>query len=97
MTVKNLNGTSDNTCECNGGWLAHWENFNEDKKKATYCVGKNCFHPATYGGHVQKDDPNDRHWYIIPICEECNKKRGDYVIKDGIELVPANVSETCGK
>jgi hypothetical protein len=97
MTVKNLNGTSDNTCKCNGGWLAHWNNFNSSGAKAGLCAGKNCYQPAAYGGHVQKASSTDHNWYIIPICEPCNKKTGDYDIKDSIELVSANVSKTCGR
>lgn len=96
MTVKNLNGTSDNTCKCKGGWLAHWYNFKSQGKHDGPCAGKGCFQPVQYGGHVQKDSSTDKSWYIIPICDPCNKKKGDYDIKDGIELVSANVSKTCG-
>jgi hypothetical protein len=50
------------------------------------------------GAHVQKDNSSDNNWYIIPLCREHNKLTGkSLVINDLIQLVPANVSETCEK
>lgn len=71
MKVKNLNGTSGNTCTKCGTWLAHWEK--NSGKDAKTCCCKGCSNAAIVGAHVQKDT-DDMHWYIIPLCKECNKK-----------------------
>jgi len=94
MRVKNLNGTSQRTCEC-GSWLKHWENFGEDI--AIICSVVNCGGDAEVGGHVQKIG-NDNKWYIIPLCKSCNAKFGQELnIDNDTKLVSANVSKTCGK
>ena len=94
MKVQNLNGTSDNTCKC-GSWLQHWKNYS--RLSANECVVNNCRNKSEVGGHVQKGDSLDQKWYVIPVCTACNAKRGqDLHIDDKVELVPANVSQTCG-
>lgn len=96
MKVKNLNGTSDNTCKC-GSWLKHWEKFS-GKSVPTYCCVTSCTGKDLIGGHVQKDSSTDKSWYIIPICKTCNGKQGeDLIISDTTVLVSANKSETCEK
>ena len=50
------------------------------------------------GAHVQKDSATDKSWYIVPLCKEHNARTGDSInIIEGINLVSANVSVTCGK
>ena len=71
MKVKNLNGTSKNKCEICKSWITHWENLSGEKSDKCCCKG--CTNNAVYGGHVQKDT-SDNSWYIIPLCESCNKK-----------------------
>ncbi len=94
MKVKNLNGTSGNTCNC-GSWLQHWKNYSG--QTANKCVVNNCGNNPEVGGHVQKDSLLDQNWYIIPICKTCNAKRGqDLDIYDKVKLVSENVSQTCG-
>lgn len=96
MKVKNLNGTSDNTCKC-GSWIKHWEKFS-GKSTPTYCCVNSCTGKDLVGGHVQKDSSTDKSWYIIPICKTCNGKQGeDLDISDTTVLVSANQSETCDK
>lgn len=90
--VKNLNGTSDNTCKC-GSWLAHWEKFSG--KQRGLCSKTTCSAKATVGAHVQKDDSTDKAWYIVPLCDACNKGEKSFSVDQ--PLVSANVSETCGK
>ena len=94
MKVKNINGTSNNVCKCES-WLAHWEAFSG--QTAGFCAQETCTAVADVGAHVQKDDPTDRAWYIIPLCKEHNKATGVMELSDSIELVSANVSQTCGK
>ncbi len=94
MKVKNLNGTSDNKCKCSS-LIKHYEIFSGKKVKKCCCCGKD----AILGGHVQLVDSKNQHWFIIPLCYDCNK------IKDEIfeinlsvnDLVSANVNLTCGK
>jgi hypothetical protein len=50
------------------------------------------------GAHVKKDSATDKSWYIVPLCKEHNARTGDSInIIEGINLVSANVSVTCGK
>ncbi|EGR5566937.1 hypothetical protein CES77_17880 [Vibrio cholerae] len=94
MKVRNINGTSDNKCECTS-WLAHWEKFSG--KKAGTCVEKTCTENAVVGAHVQKDSSTDKSWYIIPLCQSHNKKADEMELYGSPTLVSANVSQTCGK
>ena len=96
MKVTNINGTSDNTCSC-GSWLDHWKNFS-NQSLPNRCSANNCYEKPEVGAHVQKDSIYDKNWYIVPLCKECNAKTGSPLeISDSINLVSANVSETCGK
>jgi hypothetical protein len=103
MKVKNLKGTSPNVCNC-GSWLNHWKNFRNIYAisktllpKQIRCSVISCPNLAELGGHVQKVNSNDKDWYIIPLCDRCNKKEGEELdIDNNTVLVSANVSETCG-
>ncbi len=96
MKVKNINGTSDNTCKC-GSWLKHWLNFS-GQSLPSYCPEKSCTNKPEVGAHVQKDSASDSSWYIIPLCKKCNAKYGQEIeISDSVKLVSANVSLTCAK
>ena len=95
MRVKNINGTTQRTCKC-GSWLVHWQNFSGQSLPA-YCPETSCLKKPEVGAHVQKDDPNDKRWYIVPLCREHNAQTGaSLTISDWVALVSANVSETCG-
>jgi hypothetical protein len=95
MKVKNINGTSQNTCKC-GSWFRHWKEFG-GKALTLYCCVSSCSNLVEVGAHVQKYDSTDDRWYIVPFCKEHNAKIGETLdIDDNIELVSANVSETCG-
>lgn len=94
MRVINLNGTSTNKCNCDS-WFAHWQRFS--RQKANQCVVVGCTNTDLVGGHVQKDSALDSSWYIIPICNACNGKKGQTLtVADEVRLVSANVSQTCG-
>lgn len=96
MKVKNINGTSDNTCKC-GSWLDHWKKFS-DQKVPTYCPETICTQKPEVGAHVQKDGSTDTSWYIIPLCAKHNGEKGkSLTVSDSVKLVPANVNNTCGK
>jgi hypothetical protein len=96
MIVRNINGTSQSTCKC-GSWLNHWKNFS-GQPLSGYCSETFCRNEPEVGAHVQKDDPTDNSWYIIPLCKTHNGKTGEsLVIWNSVELVPADVSKTCEK
>lgn len=93
--VKNINGTSNNTCKC-GSWLKHWEKFSG--QTAGLCSEVSCRNSASLGAHVQKSDSSDNKWYIIPLCSSHNAmKYQEISIMDSTILVSANKSETCEK
>jgi hypothetical protein len=95
MKVTNINGTSYRTCSC-GSWLAHWQKFSR-QALPTYCPEITCSNKPEVGAHVQKDSITDRKWYIVPLCTKHNGMKGESItIVDDINLVSANVSETCG-
>ena|ERR1043166_5680974 len=96
MKVKNINGTSDNTCKC-GSWMDHWKKFS-GQLLSQYCSEKVCIRKPEVGAHVQKDNSADTDWYIVPFCTNHNGETGKSLeIVDSMVLVPANVSKTCGK
>lgn len=96
MKINNINGTSQNTCKC-GSWLDHWKKFS-GQSLPSYCPESSCTGKPEVGAHVQKDNSSDSSWYIVPLCKTCNSKTGkSLVISDYVNLVSANVSETCGK
>lgn len=61
-------------------WLEYWEK--NTGEKVLWCKRLDClnapFAYATDGAHVQLDDPNDNHWYIVPLCHMCNCQFGDH-------------------
>jgi hypothetical protein len=88
MRVKNLNGTPQNT-RTSGSWLAYWELYSG--QNAYMCVSDGCIMRPSVGAHVQMDSPTDKSWYVIPLCADCSKKRGqDLDIWDMAKLVPVN-------
>jgi len=96
MKVKNINGTSDNTCKCDS-WLDHWKNFS-GQSLSKHCSEKSCIEKPEVGAHVQKDSYTDTDWYIVPLCKTHNGETGESLdIVDSVKLVSANVSETCGE
>lgn len=49
--VKNINGTSQNTCKC-GSWLKHWEKFSGQTANCCGVIG--CQRTDVVGAHVQE-------------------------------------------
>ena len=94
MKVKNINGTSDNICEC-PSWLDHWKKFSKIEL-SNYCYEENCIQKPDVGAHVQKYLGADNSWYIVPLCKKHNSQRGASItVGDGVILVSANVSTAC--
>src|SRR5438477_28360 len=94
MKVTNINGTADNICHC-GSWLEHWKNFS-GQALSNHCAEIYCMNKPEVGAHVQKDDPTDKNWYIVPFCKGHNgETEKALTISDTVKLVSANVCETC--
>lgn len=72
-------------------WLDYWEGESNTRLRAIY------FCPAcetitsranVFGCHVQKVGfTSDKSWYIIPLCNSCNRRTDNFDIND-ILLVP---------
>ena len=91
MRVKTLTGSSPNQSNT-GTWLAHWERVSG--QKAYMCFAQGCINTPSTGVHVQKNSPTDKGWYVIPLCGECNQRRGqDLDIWDTATLVSADQTE----
>lgn len=89
MKVRNLNRTTQGACP-SGTWFTHWEIYSG--QNAFMCFVKGCIRRPTVGGRVQKDSLTDKSWYVIPLCEECNKRGGeDLDIWDSAKLISVNV------
>ncbi|KIX21855.1 hypothetical protein SY27_04005 [Flavobacterium sp. 316] len=95
--VKNINGTSDNNCNC-GSWLQHWKNYSG--QKVNWCSEIDCCEKTDLvGAHVQKANSIDMNWYIIPLCKTHNSNSNvdEMEIMSSIRLVLANRKNTCEK
>jgi len=90
--VKNINGTSNNRCNC-GSWLDHWKRSTGNP--AIFCSVIGCNNPATVGAHVQKAYTLDNNWYIVPMGQTHNLS--SVVLDVSTTLISANVNETCGR
>jgi hypothetical protein len=91
MKVKNLNGGTRNKIDASM-WLAHWKAFGG--QHAEYCFVKGCTGQIAAGGLVHKESRAEKDWFVVPLCEECNKKSGqDLDIWDQATLVSTNIGE----
>lgn len=59
-------------------WINYWEKTTG--QKATACHNINCVGSSLCedldGAHVQRDTPNDKRWWIVPLCHKCNTQFG---------------------
>ena len=94
ITIKNINGTTDNICKC-GSWLKHWKKFSG--QKILFCIESSCTGYNLVGAHVQKANSTDHTWYIIPLCKEHSKSKGEIEVLNDYTFVSANKQETCEK
>ncbi|MGL1937235.1 MAG: hypothetical protein OCD01_19565 [Fibrobacterales bacterium] len=96
MKVKNIPDTSKLKCNCEGGWIEHWEKHTKQFRSICshiYCdVAKNLF-----GAHVEQVDTNDKSAYIIPLCPKHNNHDFNvyFDIKRGVKLAPAVSGDIC--
>jgi len=88
MIVRNLNGQAQNRYS-GAVLLAHWDRFS--RQTAYRCFVKGCRNKCSVGGYVQKDVAADASWYIIPLCDDCNKKKKQNLdIWDFARLIPVS-------
>jgi len=108
MVVKNLNGHSIPSCRC-GNWLSHWRGYgrpSEAFSRRESCSVVMCTNPIEVGGRVQKEvlegmralgKVGDATWYIVPLCQACNRKQGaTLTVEAECGLAPTRPEETCG-
>jgi hypothetical protein len=88
MIVKNLNARAQNRYS-GAILLAHWDRFS--RQTAYRCFVKGCRNKSAVGGCVQKHAATDAGWYIIPLCDDCNRKKNqDLDIWDSARLIPVS-------
>ena len=76
--VHNLISTGDRRPPKSGGsWKDWWEK--QTLRKFGKCSCTECNSNATVGAHVQKDHGGDE-WYIVPLCDSCNKKKESFYV-----------------
>lgn len=86
MKWKNLKGTGDN--QASKPWLDIWKERTGYKGNPP-CGRKGCNRDATLGAHVIKVDSDDRSWYLLPLCDSCNKLDDAFEKKADIPVAPA--------
>jgi hypothetical protein len=95
MIVKNINGRRQNSCKC-GTWLDHWVKIC-GRHLPDHCAEARCMAKPELGAHVQKDDPSDTNWYIVPLCIKHSIRAEFLEVADTTTLVSAHVADTCAK
>ncbi len=94
MKIKNINGSGEVPCNCDS-WLDHWDRFSD--QSPTYCPVEECMNRIEIGARVQKDNPADGGWYIVPLCQKHNAQTGKTLrVNDHVNMVSADARETCG-
>lgn len=95
MKIKDINGAGEIACKCES-WLDHWARFSG--QSPSYCPVAECMNTIQTGATAQKEDPADRGWYIIPLCQKHNAMQGaSLTVNDHFELVSVKARETCGE
>lgn len=76
--------------------IIHGLNTGEDKCRYSFNECACCGGKKEVGGHVIKEKcENDRKWYIIPLCKECNSPSNEkYFSVDEDYLVPVSNDDT---
>ena len=94
MKVKKPNGASPNKSS-SGTWLAYWEKLSG--QSAYLCFGQGCINTPSVGALIQKDSLTDKNLYVIPLCQDCNKKREqDLDIWDTKTLIAVDATTASG-
>lgn len=97
--IKVYPKSDDLSCNC-VSWLAHWRRYT--KRIPIGCHVDGCTNYAAVGAHITRPHaPNQsykRVTYILPMCQHhASMKSERLVTKTNVELVWANVRQTCRK
>lgn len=80
MVVKNLHNTGGRPAPTGyGSWLEWWMD-QKGVTKTSDCANHACGKQAILGGHVKKDSSDDNAWYIVPLCDGCNKLEDPFTV-----------------
>jgi len=89
MKVKNLYKTGKYRPDGYDSWVDYWESLSGILANRCACHNCNVIGKENLkGAHVKKVDNPDNKWYIIPLCDSCNKRTDEFYVFD--LLVPVN-------
>lgn len=84
--VKNLSGTGGRIPNSYSSWLAYWKA--KTKRKATKCNHIDCNEKNNLvGAHVKQVGAGDDSWYIVPLCQSCNKRTDVFYVSGPLVAV----------
>jgi hypothetical protein len=99
MKVENWINTKDCNCppgKYEGSWIKRYGKEElGDKSKRVECSRVGCYAAATDGAHVRKEGEDKT--YIIPLCNPCNKIRGEYIDVDDNTIFMSLIDCRCGE
>jgi len=79
--VRNINRTSWRKPRNHASWKNWWEYYTKRSFRDCSCEG--CKSPAIVGAHVQQPGSDTtKEWYIVPLCNSCNKKKTAFFVRD---------------
>jgi hypothetical protein len=91
MKVTNVNGMNQPLCR-DGNWLSYWLNFS-NQSLPKYGPVEKCYERVEAGAPVQREDPADSGWYIIPLCKTHNVKAESLKVGDYVALLSVDIGE----
>ena len=95
MRVINIDDSAEYRCGKCHSWLEHWCKFT-GQDVPRYCAVKNCYNPPEVGAHVDKSDPWDAFYYIVPLCCKHSQYQGELDLESGTRLAVVERCFSCG-
>ncbi|WP_207153374.1 hypothetical protein [Prevotella herbatica] len=91
MFVTNVNGSARYSAPSGySSWLDYWNAH--ASHRAYRCGATDCHHRGDLvGAHVQKAYSSDQSWYIVPLCNSCNQRTGNFYVDEELVPVPSNL------
>ena len=90
IKVKNLHDGNRPAPAGYASWIDYWMKKKGVSSKPK-CANIACGRTAEHGGHVKKVNSSDNHWYIVPLCVDCNENKDLEFRCKVSDLVPVNV------
>lgn len=87
---KNINGTSNKRFKIKSGALESYRKYIE-KSLTFQCSRFKCKNAAKVGAHIQKSRISDCRWYIVPLCNKCNKLCGEFPVCKNEAVLVSNL------